>query len=369
MCGIVGRAGNLIAADEKVFKTLLLLDWFRGQDSTGVFSLSKTYNTRLTLKIADDPIMLMKHSEFESTVSGGFDCLWIGHNRASTIGASTRENAHPFTHGTITGVHNGTLEQDSFKELAQRLQSDYGTDSETIFAHMAEYGLEETVSRLRGAWAFVWYDSKDKSLNMLRNKERPLYLCEVERKSGTSESKILTWASEYEMIEAARSMAKDPGSLVCDEEGYCYFPLPVDVHHKWYMDDIKNGKIEPILTEMKGLPPTPKNQGVLNTFTNTVTSSAPPTTYKILEDKVEEVAIHLSEDSPGHVLGGHLTEEEWNNISKYGCSFCGSDVDLEMEGLAIYPEEGVVLCPICSEQKHTTINESFSTSNVINQLK
>src|SRR5690606_15794871 len=98
MCGIVGRAGPLVLADEQFFKILLLLDFFRGQDSTGIATVRASSKFTQTLKIADDPIMLMQHEDFDSVMNGNLDLIWIGHNRASTIGASTRANAHPFTH-------------------------------------------------------------------------------------------------------------------------------------------------------------------------------------------------------------------------------------------------------------------------------
>ena len=151
MCGLVGIAGDLAFEDERIFKTLLLLDYFRGQDSTGVTSVSKRKNL-ITLKVADDPIILMQHNDFEAVINGVTDAVWMGHNRASTIGASTRANAHPFECGHIVGMHNGTLEKQSMRDLADRLDETYGTDSETIFQHMAKYGVDDTIPLLQSAF-------------------------------------------------------------------------------------------------------------------------------------------------------------------------------------------------------------------------
>ena len=343
MCGIVGRAGSLTVKDEQFFKVLLLLDWFRGQDSTGVAAVTRR-GAVSTLKISDDPIMLMNHVDFDSTIVGLVDAIWIGHNRASTIGATTRANAHPFTHGPITGVHNGTLEKDSLEEIRERLPEVYGTDSETIFAHIAKYGVEDTVPRLSGAWALVWYDASDSSLNMIRNDQRPLYTCELKRGSNH----LLTWASEHKMIVAASEMTKDEGILVEDEEGYGYFPLPVDTHHKWYLDDLLAGNLKPEKSPLKGKP----KQVV--TYVHTATND-----YKKVEDTFNIVEVTVEEEEG--LFGGNISEEVWDRISKYGCSYCGTDVFPDDEGLMIFPAEEIVLCPSCSGESVTTISEDFST--------
>lgn len=41
MCGLVGVAGEITMASEKVLRTLLILDSLRGEDSTGIASIKK----------------------------------------------------------------------------------------------------------------------------------------------------------------------------------------------------------------------------------------------------------------------------------------------------------------------------------------
>ena len=352
MCGIVGRAGPLLAADERMFKVLLLLDWFRGQDSTGVASVTKKGSVT-TLKVADDPIILMQHQDYETIVAGVSDAIWIGHNRASTVGASVRANAHPFTCGNITGVHNGTLTKESLSALRRNLEETYETDSETIFAHMDLLGVEKTLRYLEGAWALVWYNSKDKTLNMLRNTERPLYTCEYKRKH--TENRVLTWASEYRMITAAYDYTDSSDELILDSEGFGYFQLPVDVLHTWALGDLVAGITERVeKVPMPGLPVPPKVTTVTYPSTSPVTTFTPAT---LVPDKEEIHNISIVEDDEveGHYFGGRISSDAWNGMASYGCSYCGTDVLPSTPGIAVFPEEMIVLCPSCLGESVTTI--------------
>ncbi len=359
MCGIVGRAGLLNADDERIFKTLLLLDYFRGQDSTGIATISKIGRVEV-LKMADDPIMLMKHLDFESTVVGSADAIWIGHNRAATVGVTSRANAHPFRCDHITGVHNGTLDRSSFQELSSRLDNVYGTDSETIFQHMAKYGVDETVARLQGAWALVWYDEIDKTLNMLKNDKRPLYTCKSER--GALKDKILTWASEYKMIVAARAMADvNDGQLITDEDGFGFFPLPDDTLHTWTKEQLLRGDLEAKTRPLAGMPPRP----VVTTaagfqFTNNTTAKVNnATTFQVVEDVYEDVPVDIEDTT---LILGVMEQDEWNEIARFGCSCCGADVDPEEKGLVVYVNEGVVICPKCSNEEDTIVSNAFGVN-------
>lgn len=360
MCGIVGRAGALQTSDERIFKTLLLLDYFRGQDSTGIATVSKTDKVDV-LKIADDPIMLFNQTDYDNTVVGVSDAIWIGHNRAATIGSTTRANAHPFECDHIIGVHNGTLEKDSLNEISFRLENDYGTDSETIFQHIAYYGVDDTIPRLQGAWALVWYNTKDQTLNMLKNDKRPLYLCKIERDG----KKILTWASEYKMIVAARAMADVPdGKLITDDEGYGFFPLPNDILHTWTKAQLLAGDLEPITRELKGKASVVTYPGfsngcwVPNDGKKDEKKEVPSKTasFSLVED-IHELSDVTIEDTD--LILGVFEQDEWDELARYGCSCCGADVSPEDEGLLVYANEGVVICPKCSDETTTTVTNAF----------
>jgi hypothetical protein len=118
----------------------------------------------------------------------------IGHNRAATRGSVTAQNAHPFEHGHITGVHNGTLA--SYKTLVQGQDPFYAVDSEYIFRGMEQRGAEALIPLINGAYNLLWYDSSTDTVHMIRNDERPYYFAKIKDKDlifGASEMAMLQW--------------------------------------------------------------------------------------------------------------------------------------------------------------------------------
>jgi hypothetical protein len=71
-------------------------------------------------------------------------------------------------------VHNGTL------KTQKELHETYVVDSHAICASIATRGAKETLALIDGAFSLVWFDSRDRSLNICRNYERPLNIIETE---------------------------------------------------------------------------------------------------------------------------------------------------------------------------------------------
>lgn len=176
---------------ERVFNKLLLLDVVRGMDSTGIAKIGEDNSVHIRKHDLPSYHVLDMRSTARfinaSRVSG-----MIGHNRAATKGAVNVENAHPFQHGHITLVHNGTLTS------MVGLEGTFDTDSERIALTMSVQGEKETLEKLKGAYALVWYNSEDRSFNFARNSERPLNLWQITED-------IMVWASEPWMMVGALS--------------------------------------------------------------------------------------------------------------------------------------------------------------------
>lgn len=173
MCGLVcvisKLKGGLYPSDMKVFTELLYADQLRGRDGTGIFYNKK--DTVKTLKAATPSSVFIEHELYDKAVSEALASanFMVGHNRAATKGKLTHQNTHPFRENHITLVHNGTLPY--HKDIA-----DVESDSMAIAISMAKIGAKETLKKINGAFAFIWTDSKQKTLNFVRNSQRPLYV-------------------------------------------------------------------------------------------------------------------------------------------------------------------------------------------------
>ena len=193
MCGLVSvitKSTNGFSKDQcDIFDTLLFADQLRGADSTGVFLVSN--DGRLDMaKEASDATVFRKSTEYKDIMSRAYKSgsILVGHNRAATKGEIKDENAHPFiVDNNITLVHNGTLYD--HKKLA-----DTEVDSHAIAHTIHKYNddVEKALWEISGAYALIWHDFKNQTVNYLRNSQRPLHFIEIPG--------AYLWASEMNML-------------------------------------------------------------------------------------------------------------------------------------------------------------------------
>lgn len=211
MCGIVGCAGKISVKHERAFKTMLILDTLRGVDSTGAVIVHRD-GSHDTPKAIGHAFNLLESRVFDKAMVG-FHSVLIGHNRYATQGKVSVRNAHPFEFDDVVGVHNGTLKNKYYLNEGHK----FDVDSEALYHHIDKLGVEDAIKGLDGAWALVWYNKMEGTLNFLRNKERPLWM------TVTDEGQLF-WASEPWMIEVA--LEREDIKFVGPEM------LPVDQWHK-----------------------------------------------------------------------------------------------------------------------------------------
>ena len=209
MCGLVSiitKSRNGFQKDQvDAFRDLLFIDQLRGMDSTGMFLVSNSGELELAKEASHATDFLLRKEPGE-LLGKAFRCgaALVGHNRSATKGSITDENAHPFVvDDRITLVHNGTLWGDHTK------LADTKVDSHAIAHVIHESGddVEAALSKINGAFALIWHDFKNRTVNFVRNSQRPLHW--VETTSGW------VWASEANMIEwvLARHTMKAMGDI------------------------------------------------------------------------------------------------------------------------------------------------------------
>lgn len=236
MCGIVGVAGNLINKYEKAFENLLVVDSIRGKHSTGVLAVASNTDDVTVSKMACNAIDFIDTKQYEKALSG-FSRVLLGHNRYATIGKVNNINAHPFEFSNVIGVHNGTLQERS--DLYN--QHLYDTDSESLYSHINRHGIEDALQNCAGAYALVWWDREQETLNFLRNKDRTLFI------GFEDKTHNMIFASEAWMIYGAATrngITVDPGKV---------FLLPEDTLYSFKVTN--KGVDKPRIKEVKGRSP------------------------------------------------------------------------------------------------------------------
>jgi hypothetical protein len=371
-------------------------------------------------KEVGDPFALFDSRRFKQAVSGVNNVV-IGHNRYATQGGINRRNAHPFEFDTLVGVHNGTLM--SKWRLADA--KDFVVDSENLYHHIEKHGLQDAINQLTGhtdAWALVWWNKEEDTLNFLRNDLRPLFMCRSE------DGNVLFWASERWMLEIALSKNDIKRSEI--------FSLDENLHHSVYID--KDGKMEkPFVRRVEVPKPLPATTTQTGGGANTTSKQTPLTVarphascdpkyvgrqqitfeclgvtkdafggvFVLLFDEVNpyyEVRLYLGKEdgdikdhaeAMGHLVGNvsnyvpngkgyykvsphsvtlleevvdtypthqgdQATKEEWEKKYKF-CDFCGNN--LFAEDLNRFTTKGECFCPDCVKKPEVKDCVTFVT--------
>lgn len=233
MCGIVGIAGEITADARKAFQQMLILDQLRGDHSTGCLSV-RNYDGMVKIsKAIGGPENLFETKKFQDQITDTSK-LYVGHNRYATVGEVNVQNTHPFDFENVVGVHNGSLR--TYKGLPG--YGEYNVDSQVLYHAINEIGVEEALKHVQGAYALVWFDKKEQTLNFIRNAERPLSL------QMSPDGKTIMWASEAWMMEAAamRNGVKMEDSWLLKPDTLLSVPLTGAVRGKLELNITQNVK-------------------------------------------------------------------------------------------------------------------------------
>jgi len=172
MCGLIGVS----CFKDKVYdpyklKLLMIYNQDRGTDSSGLW----TPNNGLIKEAGKVAVKMLP------TLSLIPDSIFIGHTRAATTGAKTKENAHPFEEGNLVFAHNGKI--DNVWEICRDEKDDniqyskINVDSEIIGKLFAKYKKAKTVIPMLSGVANILAVNKETPSNLYvyKHKERPLF--------------------------------------------------------------------------------------------------------------------------------------------------------------------------------------------------
>lgn len=292
MCGIVGCAGAINAIEEKLFKQLLIFDTVRGEDSTGIASVDPDGDV-LVAKAVGTPYDLFSRKLSERIFQRANRVL-IGHNRYATQGAVNNRNAHPFEFDNVVGVHNGTL-----KNRFNLKYNHYVVDSEQLYANIDSEGVHNTIPKVEGAYALVWYDTKEKTLKILRNDERPLFYVLSE------DGKKLFWASEEWMLVVALNRGSYKHRPIIEIEKDQLYTFNVGVGKKI-------AEVEPITIVKEELKQAPKSYpttygygygGWSDSSEKSTSTLADSNIGKWIEGRFNPVVVHQADGGSKYIQG------------------------------------------------------------------
>jgi len=217
MCGLFGGITNnlLLYREIEYIQQLGVMAQLRGVDGTGIVTVHNKKNKKMsfqTLKRVCNSSAFLSLEEATSLLYQDRVFVISGHTRKATSGEINETNAQPIHTGAIIGCHNGVIDHLSPPKALEKTR----TDSRSFLEKISTDGIISAVDNIReGAYALVYIDIKDRSLNLCRNYKRPLYIM------WNSDKSTLYWASEKGMLDLLRERAGT---------GYFFDPLSIPVN-------------------------------------------------------------------------------------------------------------------------------------------
>ena len=150
MCGIAGYFGKHAKSQDILDNTLKFLD-HRGPDSKGRYFFKDNYLNK----------------------------IYFLHTRLNIVDLEKRSN-QPFLHGNFVLIFNGEIY--NYLEIKNLLVNEgisFKTkgDTEVLIKALINWGIDKTLDKLEGMWAFAFYNQNSGDLYLCRDRfgEKPLY--------------------------------------------------------------------------------------------------------------------------------------------------------------------------------------------------
>lgn len=217
MCGLFGGISRVLTQTEvSDIETLADLSKYRGMDATGIAVINRS-KKGAKFSFAKETIpstFFMASSAYRELMRKDNPAVIMGHCRASTLGAKTRENAHPIHKGHILGCHNGTISKYAKKD-------DPKSDSHKVFELIKDHGIDHFVQDCAwdGAYALTWFDTRTKTLNFINNGDRSLYYM------WNREHTTIYWASDKRYLDFMDSESSQVFGVAIEFEKFRLYTL------------------------------------------------------------------------------------------------------------------------------------------------
>ena len=350
MCGLSGVYGAIGVPERNAFGVLQMFAQLRGRDSTGVglvYHNKKRKPDVLKSVGGQETLAIDYPTHFDQRAwtlkDTGLLCV-IGHNRWATVGGVNEENAHPFHIKNIIGCHNGTIPTYDMRHLDKHR---YGvTDSQIIMEELAEgKSINDTVEYLPGAWAFTWYDTKRRRLNMCRNKERTLFV------TTSKNGKTLFTCSESWMLTVA--LARSGVS-----HGEIHSVVP-NQHLVWKIKGNGDVKLDEVSEAQGGKVRAVKNFGGISKWWGGEKKEKkekkpvplPPSNHnqKWHHNVVPLHSEDYEEDYTQTFGQCHVSRRRFEALIKDGCANCTGDLTWEERDQVVWLDAESPACKDCAE--------------------
>jgi hypothetical protein len=179
------------------------------------------------------------------------------------------------------------------------------------------------------------------------------------------------------MINGATELTKDADELYEDKQGFSFWPFEDDWLYSFDLDALNNGLsvqeilkckkrkiegrpyVEPPKKASSGVPlgngrqPWKKVETSPSTYSggSNTSSSSKPNDWDDLDDEpFPENKVQTVEFDKDKPFNGLISEQDFEDIAKYGCSYCQADVSIDDPNITVYKESKIVLCASCSRQ-------------------
>ncbi len=211
MCGIYGYVGEAKKPEvlNKLMRIIGIISEVRGVDGTGFLAISD--DELITEKAPIKASLFFETSEYFHEAIVEKRCrIFIGHNRAASVGEVNVKNTQPFVGDKWAMVHNGTMGDDAFdlaQEMRVKSKVEGDTDTEAFFRciEKADSFNGDLLPKVE-SYSFIAVNFIDKELYFARDWHRPMCVVDLRKELG-----VRIFCSTLQIVQEAVNYTNKAG--------------------------------------------------------------------------------------------------------------------------------------------------------------